>query len=142
MSKQDRQGVRTPVDVERKYNLGQLGAVRGMTQKQELLISQLTQTLNQYMATTNAKITELQNKLLDNIDETLKIDEVTNKLGVNTADVVESGNMLPVTSNAVALKIAELIFRIEKLEDPSVVTDTSAILGKARLGIMLLGKEA
>lgn len=142
MKKQDKQGVRTAADVERKYNLGKMNSSQGLGTKGELILNQIKQTLSQYMATTNAKITELQSKPLDNIDETLKIDEETNKLGVNTADVVESGNMLPVTSNAVALKIAELIFRIEKLEDPSVVTDTSAILGKARLGIMLLGKEA
>ncbi|MEE0981471.1 MAG: hypothetical protein U0K91_07280 [Acutalibacteraceae bacterium] len=142
MKKQDKQGVRTAADVERKYNLGKMNSSQGLGTKGELILNQIKQTLSQYMATTNAKITELQSKSLDNIDETLKIDEATKKLGVNTADVVELGNKLPVTSNAVALKIAELIFRIEKLEDPSVVSDTSAILGKARLGIMLLGKEA
>ena len=60
MSKQDRQGVRTPVDVERKYNLGQLAAVRGSTSKQELALAQLTQTLAQFMATTNARFDTLE----------------------------------------------------------------------------------
>ena len=57
MSKQDRQGVRTPADIERKYNLGQLNAASGG--RQDILLSQLTQTLNQFMATTNARLEEV-----------------------------------------------------------------------------------
>lgn len=68
MSKQDRQGVRTPADVERKYNLGQLAAARGESQKQELALSQLTQTVNQYMASNNGNIENL-NKELDKLNE-------------------------------------------------------------------------
>ena len=60
MSKQDRQGVRTPADIERKYDLGQLAASRGLTMKQEQVLNQLSQSLQQFIATTNAKISELE----------------------------------------------------------------------------------
>ena len=63
MSRQDRQGVRTPTDIERKYDLGKLAASQGLTMQQEQRFNQLSQTLNQYMATTNAKITELMNTI-------------------------------------------------------------------------------
>ena len=59
MSKQDRQGVRTPADIERKYDLGKMAASQGLTAKQETRINQLSQTMNQYMTDTNAKIEEL-----------------------------------------------------------------------------------
>lgn len=60
MSRQDRQGVRTPADIERKYDLGQLAASRGLTMKQEQVLNQLSQSLQQFIATTNAKISELE----------------------------------------------------------------------------------
>lgn len=60
MSRQDRQGVRTPADIERKYDLGKLAASRGLTMQQEQRFNQLSQTLQQYMASTNAKISELE----------------------------------------------------------------------------------
>ena len=59
MSKQDRQGVRTPADVERKYNLGQL-KTGGLSLKEREQLNQLHQTLSQYMASTNATINELK----------------------------------------------------------------------------------
>lgn len=60
MSRQDRQGVRTPTDIERKYDLGKLAASQGLTMQQEQRFNQLSQTLQQYMASTNAKISELE----------------------------------------------------------------------------------
>lgn len=57
MNKQDRQGVRTPADVERKYNLGQLAKERASDDSEQL--NRLNQTLLQYMATTNATLNEL-----------------------------------------------------------------------------------
>lgn len=61
MSKQDRQGVRTPADIERKYDLGKLASSQGLTMQQEQRFNQLSQTIQQYMATTNAKLEELEN---------------------------------------------------------------------------------
>ena len=52
MSKQDRQGVRTPADIERKYNLGALSKGGGDSGQ----LSQINQALSQFMADTNAKI--------------------------------------------------------------------------------------
>lgn len=62
MSKQDRQGVRTPADVERKYNLGKLASQGASPQTQEI-ISRLNQTLNRYMATTDAALSALDERL-------------------------------------------------------------------------------
>lgn len=59
MSKQDRQGVRTPADLERKYNLGGLET---QTQQQSEKLSQLNQVFAQFQAETNAKIAELEEK--------------------------------------------------------------------------------
>ena len=67
MKRQDRQGVRTPADIERKYNLGELAASKGLSAKQEQVLNQLSQTLNQYMASTNAKL-DSTNAKLDSIE--------------------------------------------------------------------------
>lgn len=58
MSKQDRQGVRTASELERKYDFALLAnsEKRGSYNQQ---ISQLTQTLAQFMASTNAALQEL-----------------------------------------------------------------------------------
>lgn len=58
MSKMDRTLSRTPSDTERKYNLGQLKTAQGSSAKLESQIQQLSQTLAQYMANTNSKLTE------------------------------------------------------------------------------------
>lgn len=142
MSKQDRQGVRTATDLERKYDFGQLDAAQVSLATLQLSISQLSQSLSQYIVTTNAKIAELERTTLDDIDETLKIDPETNRLCVNTADVVEADNKLPVTSNAVALEIAKLLLKINALESLIDTSNLNAILGKAKLGTMILGKGA
>ena len=59
LKKQDRQGVRTPADLERKYNLGLLGGGTGDS-KLGTQLQQVSQSLAQYIATTNALIAELQ----------------------------------------------------------------------------------
>lgn len=60
MSKQDRQAVRTAKDIEIKYDLGKLAASQGLTMQQEQRFNQLSQTLSQFMASTNAKLEELK----------------------------------------------------------------------------------
>lgn len=60
MSKQDRQGVRTPADIERKYNLGQMKSAQGDTSKQDIMINNLTKVLNQYMVDTDLRIGEIE----------------------------------------------------------------------------------
>ena len=66
MSKQDRQGVRTPADLERKYELGQISAQKDSSAKQSNQIAQMSQTLSQFMATINAEIAAL-NKSIENV---------------------------------------------------------------------------
>ncbi len=58
-SKMDRQGVRTPADIERKYPLGQIGSARDSSAKLLLQIQQLSQTLSSFMVETNAKFESL-----------------------------------------------------------------------------------
>ena len=106
MSKQDRQAVRTATDIERKYDLGKLKTSQGSAGS-ELAISNLTQSLNQFKADTNARLEEIKNALPD-IDDTLKIDE-EGLLGVNTTAEIKEGNKLPITSEAVATAIASLV---------------------------------
>ena len=78
MSKQDRQGVRTPTDIERKYDLGQIAAARGLTTQQEQRLNQLNQTFSQFMATTNAKLEELIKELSNTTSGSVaRIGEVT-----------------------------------------------------------------
>lgn len=60
MSKQDRQGVRTPADIERKYDLNGIAATKGLTAKQEVVITQLVQTVQQYMASNSSTIEALK----------------------------------------------------------------------------------
>ena len=52
MSKQDRQGVRTPADIERKYNLGALANSGGSSEQ----LSQISQTVSQFISDANDKI--------------------------------------------------------------------------------------
>lgn len=63
MSKQDRVFTRTPSDLERKYNLGKLSANESTLAKLSDQMQQLSQTLSQFMASTNVKVADLQNKL-------------------------------------------------------------------------------
>jgi hypothetical protein len=59
----DRQGVRTPADVERKHGLGKPSNSGGFTGKEQEQLRQLSQTLSTFMSTTNATLTELKEKL-------------------------------------------------------------------------------
>lgn len=62
MSKQDRQGVRTPADLERKYDLGAYFADNATdVGKLSTQLNQLISSFSQYVATTNATIAALEN---------------------------------------------------------------------------------
>jgi hypothetical protein len=63
MSKQDRQAVRTAVDVEIKYGLGKQKSSQGLSAKQEERINQLSQTIQQYTNKTNGYIDELNDEV-------------------------------------------------------------------------------
>lgn len=66
MSKQDRQGVRTATDLERKYKLAQIEEQQKTSAKQSIQMNQLAQTISQLANSTNAELGNLQNQ----IDET------------------------------------------------------------------------
>lgn len=59
MSKQDRQGVRTPSDLERKYDFGQLSGANSHKLQTEKL-NQLTQTISQFMTNVMSELSELK----------------------------------------------------------------------------------
>ena len=66
--RQDRQGVRTPKDVEQKYNLGEstkdVSQLMAMVNRQAQTISQLGQILSQYIVNTNSRISVLEDAIL------------------------------------------------------------------------------
>lgn len=63
MSKQDRQGVRTASDLERKYDLSKIADLNAAGKEQDKQVSNLSQTLAQFMAKVNGEISELQEKM-------------------------------------------------------------------------------
>ncbi len=80
MSKQDRQGVRTPADIERKYDLGSVAESKGLTVKQEIRINQLYQTFQQYMTSTNAEIDKIKSENVNFEEITAQIQDLKNRL--------------------------------------------------------------
>lgn len=60
MSKQDRQGVRTPADIERKYDIGSLSS---QSSNQSKRITRLDQALAQLEISMSARIKALEEKL-------------------------------------------------------------------------------
>ena len=93
MSKQDRQGVRTPADVEIKYGLGKNkgGGNGGSSEKLEQLVNQLNQTLSQFMASVTAKFNGITEKMVEKVlktgseteYKTLSDNDLTDKLKSN-----------------------------------------------------------
>lgn len=86
MSKQDRQGVRTPADVERKYNLSQVAKNKGVTEKQESRINQLIQSLNQLIANITAEFNSLSDKFVEKV---LKTDSETEYKTLSDNDLTD-----------------------------------------------------
>lgn len=69
MSKQDRQGVRTAEDVVRRFPFDKLGKGGGGGASDEKL-SQLSQTLSQFMATATARFNEISGKMVEKVFKT------------------------------------------------------------------------
>lgn len=99
MSKRDRQGVRTPADIERKYDLGKLNTFRGDSTKQDTVISELTQKVDQFIADTNANIEEINNsisgfdkKVDDAIDKSLAEAKASGEFDGEKGDPGEKGD--------------------------------------------------
>jgi len=67
MSKQDRQGVRTATDLERKYNLASLVGIEKAVKNSEENINKTNQILEEFMVATLGSIEEIQNQIDGNI---------------------------------------------------------------------------
>lgn len=67
MSKQDRQGVRTATDLERKYDLASLVGVKQAVKQSEEAINKTNATLEEFMASTLETIGEIQSQVDGNI---------------------------------------------------------------------------
>lgn len=68
MSKQDRQGVRTATDLERKYDLSQISKQKNESGKQSVQISQLNQLISQLANIVSVNLGELQSQLNNIVD--------------------------------------------------------------------------
>lgn len=112
MSKQDRQGVRTATDIERKYDLGGIKDQKKNQEQQSEKVSQLTQELSQYKTETNLKINELQGQVeelapeYDELGVGLKITD--RKLCVDSAQDFEGDNTRPVEAAFMQLQIGNI----------------------------------
>ncbi len=84
MSKQDRQAVRTPGDIETKYPLGQLKAAQDSSSS-NIVLNQLVQTVNQYMVSTNAVIKEIRESINEVASEIESLKAIVEKLENGTA---------------------------------------------------------
>ena len=62
--KQDRQGVRTPAELERKYNLSEYGDVGISYNKILNALTQLNSSLAQFQANTNSRLSVLEKAIL------------------------------------------------------------------------------
>ena len=67
MSKQDRQGVRTPADLERKYDLASLVGVKQAVQNSVEGINKTNKTLEEFMTSTLNTIDDIYNQIDGNI---------------------------------------------------------------------------
>lgn len=63
MSKQDRQGVRSPTDIEQKYDLGEIAGLKKAVRMNETGLSKTNQTLEQFTNTTVQNFKEVQKEL-------------------------------------------------------------------------------
>lgn len=67
MSKQDRQGVRTPQDLERKYDLASLVGIKKAVKNSEESINKTNKTLEEFMESTLETIGDIQSQVDGNI---------------------------------------------------------------------------
>ena len=89
MSKQDRQGARTPADLERKYEFGQaLSSIEESTKKQSDQISRQNSTMNDFIARSETEKASLE-KSISNLEKsvsTLKQNVTSLQIRMTNAD--------------------------------------------------------
>jgi vacuolar-type H+-ATPase subunit I/STV1 len=128
MSKQDRQGVRSASDLERKYDFSQIAEFSKANKNQNAAISQLTQTLAQFMADTNGKLSQLDDDLqfIEGFEGT--VTDLQTAVSANTDSIEEVEGEVTALQNSVSANtesIEEVEGQVETLQ-----TTVDAILGK------------
>lgn len=129
MSKQDRQGVRSASDLERKYDFSQIAEFSKASKNQNAAISQLTQTLAQFMADTNGKLSQLDDDLqfIEGVEGA--VTELQNAVSTNTDSIEEVGSTvtaLQTTVNENTESIEEVEGRVTDLQT-AVSANTNSI---------------
>jgi hypothetical protein len=130
--KMDRQGVRTPADIERKYNLGQITSAQGSSAKVGTLVQQLQQNMNTRFDELSALvIREEQEKTVDITengttevlpDENKVLGKVTVNVDVPSSgggteeleNLIDNSGVLDSTEGTVEDKVEQLIDLAEK----------------------------
>jgi hypothetical protein len=135
MSKQDRQGVRTPAQLEQKYNFGgESSANQQSFAKLSRQVESLSSMLTQFIGSTNAALTEIR----ADIDKGFKkfhpeafVFSITNFLTecVTTNDAVEitGGESYSTTIVAEAIAIGHVIKSLVVLMGGEDITDTACV---------------
>ena len=124
MSKQDRQGVRTPADIERKYDLGAESTAisvatdaRRMAERASLAVDSLDRSLDQ-----NEIISRLTGDtgIIKSADGTVQVDLTNNKVIINTLISGVSGKFVLSADGLIGYTVAEDGTSTQKLViDPS-----------------------
>lgn len=94
--KQDRQGVRTPADLERKYNLSQHQDSEILYAKIMTALTQLNSTLSQFQASANARLSVLEKTILPSKGEIFYTftDKSLSDVGMNGDTICEVTSIL------------------------------------------------
>lgn len=131
MSKQDRQGVRTPAQLEQKYRIGEaLSGANNSLSNQERQLNQLTQTLAQFMASTNGQIAILSIQLqmitnrLDDASNAIKRWAMGNPVVINDISPLQHTLSVELTSNTVTdfEKVEVIVYGENELEGANTYT--------------------
>ena len=86
MSKQDRQGVRSPTDIEQKYDLGAIAGLKKAVKMSETGLSKTNQTLEQFTKETVKNFLQMQEQMEENISYQVSI-ESSNGLVFKNGDI-------------------------------------------------------
>ena len=130
MSKRDRQGARTPADLERKYEFGQsLSEMEEVSKKQSDQIARQNDTMNDFMASSYGKFAS-QDKDISNLEKnvsTLKQNVTSLQIRMTNAEKRDREISQSITGLANSGQSSSV--RLSKLE--ATVTDLTARLKTA-----------
>lgn len=86
MNRQDMQGVRSPTDIERKYDLGAIAGLKKATKLNENGIQKTNSILENFADSTIKNFREMQEQMDENINYTVSIDS-SNGLVFKNGDI-------------------------------------------------------